>query len=63
LWKRYFAAAAAFALVCALASLLPDILRGPAAGHGYFFTWLQQVAGPSLGINPAGAPFAFWDGT
>jgi hypothetical protein len=46
LWKRYFAAAAAFLLVYALASL----------------TWLGEVAGPSLGINPAGAPLAFWDG-
>jgi hypothetical protein len=62
LWKRYFAAAAAFVLVCALASLLPDLLFAPAGGPGYFSTWLGDVAGPSLGINPASAPFAFWDG-
>ena len=62
LWKRYFAAAAAFVLAYALASLLPDLLFGPAGGPGYFSTWLGEVAGPSLGINPVGAPFAFWDG-
>lgn len=62
LWKRYFVAAAAFVLVYALASLLPDLLFAPAGGPGYFSTWLGEVAGPALGINPAGAPFAFWDG-
>jgi Glycosyltransferase family 87 len=67
LWKRYFASAIVFALVYAAASLLPDMLFAPAAGPGYFMTgyfmtWLHEVAGPSLGVNPAGAPFAFWDG-
>jgi hypothetical protein len=62
LWKRYFAAAAAFVLVYAIASLLPDILFAPADAHSYFSTWLQEVAGPSLGLNPADAPLAFWDG-
>jgi len=62
LWKRYFASAIAFVLVYAAASLLPDMLFAPAAGPGYFTSWLREVAGPSLGVNPAGAPFAFWDG-
>jgi hypothetical protein len=48
LWKRYFAAAAAFVLVYALASLLPDLLFAPAAGPGYFSTWLGEVAGRRL---------------
>jgi len=62
LWKRYYAAAAAFVLVYALASLVPDLLFAPVGGSGYFSAWLGEVAGPSLGINPVGAPFAFWDG-
>ena len=67
LWKRYYAAAAAFIGVYAIASLLPDILFTQAGSQGflvdgYFSTWLGEVAGPSLGVNPAGAPFVFWDG-
>jgi hypothetical protein len=62
LWKRYFVSAAAFVLVYVAASLLPDIFFAPAGSPGYFSTWLAEVAGPSLGVNPAGAPFAFWDG-
>jgi hypothetical protein len=63
LWKRYYAAAAAFVVVYFAASLLPDMLFTPAgAAHGYFVTWLKEVPAPSLGIEPSGAPFAFWDG-
>ena len=62
LWKRHFVSAAVFVLVYATASLLPDILFAPTSGAGYFSTWLAEVAGPALGVNPAGAPFAFWDG-
>src|SRR5215472_3848451 len=67
LWKRYYAAAAAFICVYAIASLLPDVLLTQAGSQGflvagYFSTWLGEVAGPSLGVNPAGAPFVFWDG-
>ena len=63
LWKRSFAAAAAFVLVYGAASLLPDMVFTPAgAAHGYFVTWLKEVPAPSLGIDPGGAPFAFWDG-
>ena len=62
LWKRYFAAAAAFVLVYATASILPDMFFAPAGSPGYFSTWLGEVAGPAFGINPAGAPLAFWDG-
>lgn len=67
LWKRHFAAAAAFVSIYAAASLLPDILFAPAGGQasfvdGYFVGWLREVAGPALGLDPADAPFAFWDG-
>src|SRR5215472_13907183 len=62
-WKRYYAAAAAFVLVYSAASLLPDMVFTPAgAAHGYFVTWLKEVPAPSLGIDLGGAPFAFWDG-
>src|SRR5262249_37498909 len=62
LWKRHFAAAAAFVSIYTLASLVPDLLFAPVEGPGHFSTCLGEVAGPSLGINPAGAPFAVWDG-
>jgi len=63
LWKRYYAAAAAFVVVYVAASLLPDMVFTPTgAAHGYFITWLTEVPAPSLGIHPGGAPFAFWDG-
>jgi Glycosyltransferase family 87 len=63
LWKRYYTAAAAFVVVYVVASLLPDMVFTPAgAAHGYFVTWLKEVPAPSLGIDPGGAPFAFWDG-
>jgi hypothetical protein len=63
LWKRYYAAAMAFVVVYVAASLLPDMVFTPAgAAHGYFVTWLKEVPAPSLGIDPGGAPFAFWDG-
>ena len=53
LWKRHFAAAAAFACVFILASYLPDIFFTPeGAAHGYFNTWLREVAGASLDVEP-----------
>ena len=61
LWKRQFAAAAAFVVVFLAASFLPDLFFTPAgASHGYFVTWLQEVAGAS--IDAAHAKFAFWSG-
>ncbi len=61
LWKRQFAAAAAFVVVFLAASLLPDLFFTPAgASHGYFVTWLQEVAGAS--VDAAHAKFAFWSG-
>jgi Glycosyltransferase family 87 len=49
LWRRRFAAAAAFVVVFLAASFLPDLFFTPAgADHGYFVTWLGQVAGNSF---------------
>jgi hypothetical protein len=58
LWRRRFAAAAAFVVVFLAASFLPDLLFTPAgAGHGYFLTWLREVAG-----NSFGAKDTYWAG-
>jgi hypothetical protein len=67
LYKRHFTAAAAFAAIYAAASFLPDIFFAPAGAadgvaHGYFFTWLNEVPGRSLGVDPGGVKFAFWSG-
>jgi hypothetical protein len=72
LYKRHFTAAAAFAAIYAGASLLPDIFFAPAGAtdgvahgyflNGYFLTWLNEVPGPSLGIDTSGVKFAFWSG-
>jgi len=63
LWKRHFAAAAAFIVVFAVASYLPDLFFTPAgAAHGYFNSWLREVAGASFGIDPGAAKVEFWRG-
>ena len=63
LWRRRFAAAAAFVVVFFALSLLPDLFFAPAgAGHGYFVTWLREVAGAPFGIDPGGINDAFWAG-
>jgi hypothetical protein len=61
LWKRHFVAAAAFVVVFIVASYLPDMFFTP-GGYGYFNSWLREVAGASLGIDPGSAKFAFWSG-
>jgi hypothetical protein len=62
LWKRHFLAAAVFVVVFIGASLLPDLFFTPAgAAHGYFVSWLRDVAGASFGVVPHGA-YAFWAG-
>jgi hypothetical protein len=63
LWRRRFAAAAAFVVVFFALSFLPDLFFAPAgAGHGYFVTWLREVAGAPFGIDPGGIQNAFWAG-
>jgi alpha-1,2-mannosyltransferase len=62
LWKRHFVAAAVFVVVFIGASFLPDLFFTPAgATHGYFVSWLRDVAGASFGVVPHGA-YAFWAG-
>jgi Glycosyltransferase family 87 len=62
LWKRHFVAAAVFVVVFIGASFLPDLFFTPAGTtHGYFVSWLRDVAGASFGVVPHGA-YAFWAG-
>ncbi len=63
LWRRHYAAAAVFAAVFAAASLLPDLFFTPSgAAHGYFVSWLREVAGPPFGVDAGGIANAFWSG-
>lgn len=62
LWRRQFAAAAAFVVVFVAVSLLPDLFFAPASGQGYFLTWLRQVAGAPFGLDPGAVKNAFWAG-
>src|SRR5262249_37626356 len=55
LWKRYYAAAAAFVLVYALASLVPDLLFAPVGGSRLFLglAWRKWLARRSASIRSA----------
>lgn len=53
LFKRRFAAAAVFVVVLLATSFLPDLLFTPQGGaHGYFVTWVQEVAAPACSRTP-----------
>ena len=61
--KKRFAAAGAFTVVMLAVSYAPDIFFTPQGGaHGYFHTWLCEVAGASLGVKADAAKQAFWAG-
>lgn len=63
LWRRHFGAAAVFVAVFLFASFLPDLFFTPVgAAHGYFVSWLRDVAGPPFGVDPASINNAFWSG-
>jgi hypothetical protein len=60
--KRRFAAAAAFLAAMLVVGYSPDLVFTPTGGaHGYFNTWLQQVAGASV-YDPNLAKLQFWTG-
>jgi alpha-1,2-mannosyltransferase len=62
LFKRRFAAAGVFVVVLLAVSFLPDLLFTPQGGaHGYFVTWVHEVAAPGLFENAAATKYAFWD--
>jgi hypothetical protein len=63
LYKKEYAAAAGFVVALLTASYAPDIFFTPVgAEHGYFHTWLRQVAGAAFGIDPGAAKLTFWSG-
>jgi hypothetical protein len=62
LFKRRFAAVGVFVVVLLAASFLPDLFFTPqGVAHGYFVTWVHEVAAPGLFENPAATKYAFWD--
>jgi hypothetical protein len=62
LLKRRFAAAALFVVVYLALSFLPDLFFTPEGGsHGYFITWLRDIAGGPL-KTPEPGQFRFWIG-
>jgi Glycosyltransferase family 87 len=63
LWRRNFAAAAAFVIVFLVASFLPDFFFTPAdSAHGYFVSWLRDVAAAPFGVDSGAVQNAFWAG-
>lgn len=61
--KRHYVAAICFVSVFLFLSLLPDLYFAPKTQpHGYFSTWLHEVAGNSLRNDTAHSKFAFWAG-
>lgn len=62
LFKRRFAAAGVFVAVLVATSLSADVFFTPQGGaHGYFVTWVKEVAAPGLFENAAATKYAFWD--
>ena len=54
LWKRHFAAAAAFVAFFLVASYLPDMVFTPVGGaHGYFNAWLPRWPAPRSALTRA----------
>jgi hypothetical protein len=63
LFKRRYAAAAIFAGALLAVSFLPDLFFKPdGAAHGYFVTWVREIAAPGLFENAAGTKYTFWEG-
>lgn len=60
-FKKQFAGAALFVLVLVACSFITDAFFTPKGGeHGYFITWIKEVAAPGLFENPTAAKLAFW---
>jgi hypothetical protein len=62
-FKRRFMAAAIFVVVLLAISFLPDLFLHPqGAAHGYFITWVRDVATAGLLEDPSNSKNAFWTG-
>jgi hypothetical protein len=62
-FRRRFVAALAFVLAFIAVSFLPDLFFATDnAPHGYFVTWLRDIAAPGLLDAPSQAKLAFWTG-
>jgi hypothetical protein len=63
LYKGRLGAAVIFLIALAAISFLPDIFFVPqGAPHGYFVTWIREVAGSSVFNDASATKLAFWDG-
>lgn len=61
--RRRFIAAGVFVIVLIGVSFAQDLFFSPLGSqHGYFVTWLRDIAAPGLFEQRATAKLAFWDG-
>jgi glycosyl transferase family 87 len=63
LFKQRYTAAVVFVLAFSAFGFLPDLFFHPqGSAHGYFITWVHQVALPGVFENPTATPHDFWSG-
>jgi hypothetical protein len=63
IFKRRFAAAGIFIIALVLFSFLPDLFFHPQEGpHGYFMTWVREIAAPGLFDDASTSKYPFWSG-
>jgi hypothetical protein len=63
IFKRRFAAAGIFIIALVLFSFLPDLFFHPQeAPHGYFMTWVREIAAPGLFDDASTSKYPFWSG-
>jgi hypothetical protein len=61
--RRRFTAAAVFVVVLIAASFIQDVFLTPqGTPHGYFVTWINDIAAPGILEKGSTARLPFWDG-
>jgi len=61
--RRKFIAAGIFALVLVAFSFMQDAFLAPqGSSHGYFMTWINDIAAPGIFEKGSTAKLPFWDG-